>query len=145
MSAAGTSRCGGRARPYLPLIMGLALLAGTFGAARGHSPSVAGPVRQVPATAVAAQPAPAGASVAGEAASGAAPVLTRETDTQVVAAPQAPAAPDLVGYPSAVGPAQWPARSGSSGTGQPVAGPPVAMRPAPARGAAAGRAPPRSA
>jgi hypothetical protein len=124
--------------------MGLALLAGTFGAGHGQPPSAADPVRQVPALAVAVQAAPADAHTA-EVASGAAPVRTRQTATSVVAAPQAPAVPDRTGFPPAVDLADQAARAGSPGAALPAAGSPAGVPLAPARGAVGQRAPPRSA
>src|SRR5689334_11321275 len=124
--AAGSPRCSG-ARPYLPLVMGLALLAGTFGGAHGRSPAPAGPVRQAPAVSVAVPAAPAGA----QAASGAAPLGTR-ADAQVVAAPVV-AAP-LVSAPQAATLVERVARASAPAARQPATGPLTAVRPAPARG-----------
>jgi len=120
-------------RPYLPLVMGLAILAATVGAARGHSPSATPPVAS---RAVEAAPAVEGGPAAALAASGAA---------QEVAAPETPAVPDRIAFPPAVFQVQQAIHAGSATTRQLMAAPPVAVRPGPARGATGRRAPPRSA
>ncbi len=125
-------------RPYLPLVMGLAVLAATVGGARGHSPSAAAPA---PSVVVAAAPAGAPAAEA----AGAAPAAASGAAAQTVAAPEVPAVPDRVGYPVLLSRSEQAVRAASDTVRQLAAAPPVAVPPAPAHGATGRRAPPRSA